>query len=75
MSRSGFAGLRSAIFEARADGRGCQFQKRFVDVQASIKSDSQLAKASKPSVRSLRHPAVLSELFDAFNAAAGNADG
>ena len=46
-----------------------------MDVQAPFKSDSQLAKASKPSVRSLHHPAMLAQPFAAFNAAPGNAIG
>ena len=43
-----------------------------MDIQPSFKADSQLAKASKPSVRSLHHPAMLSQPFAAFNAAPGN---
>lgn len=46
-----------------------------MDVQTPFKSDSQLAKASKPSVRSLHHPATLSQPFAAFNAAPGNTAG
>lgn len=68
-------GLKPPIYEARADDRGCQVQKRFVDGQAPFKSDSRLAKASKPSVRSPHRPAMLSKPFTAFNAAPGNAVG
>ncbi len=67
--------LTPPIHEACADDRGCQLQKRFVDVKAPFKADSQFAKASKPSVRPLHYPAMFAQPFAAFNAAPGNAAG
>ena len=71
----GLEPLTPPIHEACADDRGCQLQKRFVDVKAPFKADSQLAKASKPSVRPLHYPAMFAQPFAAFNAAPGNAAG
>ena len=71
----GLEPLTPPIHEACADDRGCQLQKRFVDVKAPFKADSQFAKASKPSVRPLHYPAMFAQPFAAFNAAPGNAAG
>ena len=49
-----------------------QLQERFVDIQPSFKADSQLAKACKPAVRPLHHPAVLAQPLAALNASSGN---
>ena len=64
--------LTPPIHEARTDDRCCQLQQRFVDIQPSFKADSQLAKACKPAVRPLHHPAVLAQSLAAFNAPSGN---
>ena len=42
-------------------------------VQAPLESDTQLAKACKPAMRSLHDPAVLAQAFTAFDASPGNA--
>jgi len=64
--------LTPPIHEACADDRCRQLQQRFVDIQPSFKADSQLAKACKPAVRPLHHPAVLAQPLAALNASSGN---
>lgn len=46
-----------------------------MDIQPSFKADSQLAKACKPAVRPLYHPAVFAQPFTALNASSGNSAG
>jgi len=64
--------LTPPIHEACAYDRCRQLQQCFVDIQSSFKADSQLAKACKPSVRPLHHPAVLAQPLAALNASFGN---
>lgn len=49
-----------------------QFQQRFVDVQAFLKTNSQLAKARKPSVCPLNNPAISAQFFAALSSSPRN---
>ena len=71
----GLEPLTPPIHEACADDRGCQLQKRFVDVKAPFKADSQFAKASKPSVCSLHDPAMFAQFLAALDSSPGNPTG
>lgn len=53
------------------DGSG-QHEQCVVDVQPTLEADTQLAKAGKPRMGSLHHPAMFTQALAAFDAPPGN---